>query len=197
MPCRIYSVAQAPERNIVSEIVPVDLLVGYAGLNKHYRDIDRYFNPLWVHEFDRVARKVKASMASELSQFNWNGPHVPMASIHLADPDFNGNIGDEIMLDGAIFFATITRTPYDGTVSYRSARAAIGENCVFFWPSHRNIEELADDILLLDEHVTKQRFISANPVMHFQEEARMEMKQLLQLQDMRRQELIRLGHLKP
>ncbi len=194
MPCRIYSVAQAPERNIISETVPVDILVGYGGLNKHYRDVERYFNPGWVHEFDRVSRIVRASWSSELSKFHWNGPHVPMAFIHLADPDFNSKIGDEIVLDGAILFATMTRTPYDGTVTYRAARAAVGENCVFFWPSHRNIEELADDILLLDENVTKQRFISANPKMHCREQAQLEMKEILRLGDLRRQELIRLGY---
>lgn len=195
MPCRLYSVVDAPDKNIIGEVVQKDILVGYAGLAKHYKEVEKYFQPIFIHEFDRIARTVRASAQSEISTFNWIGPHVPFASVHLADPHFDHKVGDEFVLDGAIFLAAVTKAPdYIGSFEYTTARAMIVPNCVFFWPAHRNIEELADDILLMDEEAVRHRLRIGNPAMYYREEAQLEMKQILHLQDMRRQKLIQLGY---
>ena len=64
------------------------------------------------------------------------------------------------------------------------------------WPASRNIEELADDIAFIDESVAREQIRSISPYLYYQEEVRIEMKQLLALQQQKTAELIRIGALK-
>lgn len=197
IPARIFHIGEPPKIDMYSEFVQKDVLVGYGGLNQHYDEVLSRWRPVFVNEYKGgFSRCVRAALFCPLSSLNIADENVPFVHVHIADPGFNLRVGDQILIDGAIFKATLANVPWQGTVQLTATRSLCGPNCSFLWPASRNIEELADDIAFIDESVAREQIRSISPYLYYQEEVRIEMKQLLALQQQKTAELIRIGALK-